>query len=65
MTPEAAAAYESAIRAMTFEQKLAVAASLRAFAWELKRAVIQRRNPELSEAELLRRVRESFGNDGA
>jgi hypothetical protein len=65
MTPEAAAARDRAVRAMTFEQKLLVAESLRVFAWELKRAVIQRRHPELGESEILQRVRAAFGNDRA
>jgi hypothetical protein len=50
---------------MSVEQKLAVADSLRAFAWELTRASIRRRSPELSDAEVLQRVRAAFANDRA
>ena len=45
---------------MTVEAKLHAADSLRHFAWELKRATIQRRHPELSDAETLDQVRAAF-----
>lgn len=63
MHPDAALAQINALRAMTVEQKLLVAESLRAFAWEVKRATIASQQPELSEAEVLRRVRAAFGDD--
>jgi hypothetical protein len=65
MHPDAIAAQIEALRAMSVEQKLAVADSLRAFAWELTRASIRRRSPELSDAEVLQRVRAAFANDRA
>ncbi|MGH7657073.1 MAG: hypothetical protein ACREL6_02485 [Gemmatimonadales bacterium] len=63
--PGAGVAYRNALRAMSAEQKLLVAESLRAFAWELKKAAIARRNPELSSTEVNERVREMFRHDGA
>jgi len=48
---------------MSVEQKLQVAEMLRAFAWELTRASIVRRHPELRETEVIRRVRAAFGHD--
>lgn len=51
-------------RRMSVEAKLLAAESLRDFAWELKRAVIQRLNPDLSESEVLGQVQASF-RDGA
>ena len=65
MRSDGAAVQTAAIRAMSVEQKLRVAESLRAFAWEVKRAALARRHPELSEAEVLRLVRAAFGNDRA
>ena len=65
MRPDAVAAYLTAVRAMKVEQKLRVAESLRAFAWELTRASIARRQPELDETEVTRRVRAAFGHDHA
>jgi hypothetical protein len=61
MRPEAARAQLEAIRAMSVEQRLRVAESLRAFAWELQASVIAQRHPELSAAEVQLRVREAFG----
>ncbi|MDQ3699039.1 MAG: hypothetical protein M3373_13610 [Gemmatimonadota bacterium] len=58
-------AHTKAVRALSIEQKLLVAESLRAFAWDVKRAAISRRDPELSETEVLRRVRAAFGHDRA
>jgi hypothetical protein len=65
MTDDSVAAQDAALRAMTVEQKLAAAESLRAFAWELKRAVIRRRHPEMTEDEVLQRVRAAFGSGSA
>jgi hypothetical protein len=65
MHPDAVRAQTKALRAMSIEQKLRVAEALRAFAWEVKRAAIRRRHPELSETEVLRRVRAAFGHDRA
>ena len=65
MHPDAVEAQTKAIRAMTVEQKLRVAEALRAFAWEVTRASIARRHPELSEAEVLRRVRAAYGYERA
>ena len=65
MKPDTVAAQTKAIRAMSVEQKLRLAESLRAFAWEIKRAAIHRRHPELREADLLVLVRAAFGHDRA
>ena len=65
MHPDAIEAQTQAIRAMSVEQKLRVAESLRAFAWEVTLASIRRRHPTLEEGEVLRRVRAAFGHDGA
>jgi hypothetical protein len=62
MTDDSVAAQDAALRAMTVEQKLAVAESLRAFAWELTRSVIRQRHPELTEDEVLQSVRAAFGS---
>lgn len=62
---DAARAQTSAIRAMTVEQKLRVAESLRAFAWEVTRAAIRRRHPAFGDAEVLRQVRATFADDRA
>lgn len=63
MIDDSVAAQDAALRTMTVEQKLAVAESLRAFAWELKQAVIRRRHPDLSDEEVLQRVRAAFSSD--
>lgn len=63
MLPEAEEVQTKAIRALSVEDKLRVAESLRTFAWELKRASLAQRHPELSNAELLERVRAAFRND--
>ena len=62
MTDDSVAAQDAALRAMTVEQKLMVADSLRAFAWELKRSVIRHEYPGLTEDEVLQRVRAAFGS---
>jgi hypothetical protein len=54
-----------AIRALSIEDRLRVAESLRKFAWDLKASVIAQRNPGLSEAEVAALVREAFGGAGA
>ncbi len=61
MRSEAARVQLDAIRALSVEERLRVAESLRAFAWELKASVIAERHPELSASEVLQRVREAFG----
>jgi hypothetical protein len=53
------------IRALSVEERLRVAESLRTFAWDLKTSVITRRHPELSQAEVAARVREVFRGGGA
>ena len=63
MHHDAARAQAEALRAMSVEQKLRVAESLRAFAWDVTRSAIRRRSPDIGEAELLRRVRAAFGHD--
>ncbi len=63
MLPEAEEVQIRAIRALSVEKKLLVAESLRAFAWEVKRASLAQRHPEWSNAELLERVRAAFLND--
>ena len=60
MRPEAVEAQVKAIRAMSVEDKLCVAESLRTFAWEVKQASLARQHPELSRAELDERVRAAF-----
>lgn len=65
MDSDAVPAQTKAIRAMSVEQKLRVAESLRTFAWEIKRASIRRRKPELSEADVLSLVRAAFRHDRA
>ena len=49
---------------MSVEQKICVAESLRAFAWDVKRATISRQFPTLSYDEVLERVRAAFMNGG-
>jgi len=53
-----------ALRALSVEDRLRVAASLRDFAWALKTSIIAQRHPELSEAEVQQLVREAFGDGG-
>ena len=60
MRPEAARVQLDAIRALSVEERLLVAESLRALAWELQASVIAERHPELTPAEVLERVREMF-----
>jgi hypothetical protein len=60
MRPEAARVELNAIRALSVEERLRVAESLRAFAWELQASVIAERHPELSPSEVVERVREAF-----
>jgi RNA:NAD 2'-phosphotransferase (TPT1/KptA family) len=50
-----------AVRALTPEQKLAVAESLIAQAWELKEAWIRARHPERSEEEVRTLARRAVG----
>ncbi len=50
MHPEAARAQLDAIRALSVEERLCVAESLRAFAWELQASVIAQRHPGDAEA---------------
>jgi hypothetical protein len=64
MRPEAARAQLDALRALTVEDRLRIAESLRRFAWQLKTSVIAAQHPELSAAEVQRRVREVFGRGG-
>ena len=61
MRTEAARAQLDAIRALTVEERLRVAESLRVFAWELQTSVIAKRHPELSATEVQQRVRAVFG----
>jgi len=61
MRSESAHAELEAIRALSVEERLRVAESLRTFAWELQSSVIAQRHPELSPAEVQQRVREVFG----
>lgn len=61
MRPEAARVQLDAIRALSVEQRLRVAESLRSFAWELQASVISERHPELSPSEVQQRVRQVFG----
>ncbi len=63
--PRAVTAQLDAIRALSVEDRLRIADSLRTFAWQLKAAVIAQRHPELSEAEVRARVREAFAGDDA
>jgi hypothetical protein len=65
MRPEAACAHLEAIRALSVEERLLVAESLRTFAWELQASVIANRLPELSVSEVQQRVREMFGRVAA
>ena len=65
MDPRVVHVQVEAIRALTVEDRLRVAESLRAFAWGLKASVIAQRHPELSEAEVTARVREAFGGVAA
>jgi hypothetical protein len=60
MDPKAEEAQRAIYRRMTVEAKLLASEALRDFAWELKRSAIRRRNPDLSERELLDQVRASF-----
>lgn len=61
MHPEAARVQLDALRALSVEERLRVAESLRSFAWDLQASVIAQRHPELTPAEVLQRVREVFG----
>jgi hypothetical protein len=65
MRPEAARAHLDALRALTVEERLQVADSLRQFAWQLRTSVIAQQHPELSTAEVQQRVREAFGRGGS
>ncbi|MFQ6045511.1 MAG: hypothetical protein ACE5PT_04005 [Gemmatimonadales bacterium] len=65
MDSEATAVQIEAIRAFSVEDRLRVAESLRAFAWQLKASVIAQRHPELSDEEVMARVREMLGCVGA
>jgi ABC-type Na+ transport system ATPase subunit NatA len=65
MDAEAEKAQRAIYTRMTVEAKLRASQALREFAWELKRSSIRRRHPELSEQEVLDRVRASFSNDSA
>ena len=65
MDRDALLAQTMSLRAMSVEQKLLIAQSLRAFAWEITKAAITRRHPELSETDVLVRVRAAFSHDGA
>jgi hypothetical protein len=60
MRPEASRSYLDAIRALSVEERLRVAESLRRFAWELKASVIAEQHPELSTTEVQQRVRGAF-----
>lgn len=60
MDSKAETAQLAIYRRMTVEAKLLASQALRDFAWDLKRSSIRRRHPELSERELLDRVRASF-----
>ena len=64
MRPDAVAVQTEALRAMSVEQKLRVAESLRAFAWDIKYATLARQFPTLSHDEILERVRAAFSNGG-
>lgn len=61
MRQEAARAQLDALRALSVEERLRIAESLRAFAWELHGVMIVQRHPELSATEVQHRVREAFG----
>jgi hypothetical protein len=50
-----------ALRRKTVEERIRIAESLRAFAWEVKRATLRRQHPALSDSEIMKRVRDSFG----
>ena len=63
MDPNAYDAETEALRALSVEDRIRVAESLRAFAWDLKVGVIARQHPELSAGEVLTRVRKAFGGD--
>jgi hypothetical protein len=65
MDDTAARVQLDAFRALTVEDRLRVAESIRAFAWQLKAAVIRERYPALSEAEIQARVREAFSGGAA
>ncbi len=65
MDPTADAVEVESIRALSVEDRLRVAQSLRTFAWDLKTSVIARRHPELSQAEVAALVREMFSGDSA
>lgn len=60
-TVDAQQAQLEALRALGVEGRLRIAESLRAFAWELKTAVLAARHPELPPAAVADRVREAFG----
>ena len=57
---DALEAQARAIRAMSVEQKLAVARQLRQTAWELAAAGVRMRHPDLPEADVQARVRHLF-----
>ena len=63
MLPEAEEVQIQGSRALSVEDKLRVAESLRTFAWEVKRTSLAQRHTELSNAEPLERVRAAFRND--
>ncbi len=65
MLPEAVEAQIEAIRALSVEDKLCVAESLREFAWEVKRSSLAQQHADLSNAELHERVRAAFRNGHA
>ena len=57
MHSEAASVQLDAIRALSVEERLRVAESLRAFAWELQEPVIAQRHPELTPAEARKKLK--------
>ena len=65
MDSEVARVQVDAFRALSVEDRLRVAESLRTFAWQLKAAVIAQRHPELSDAEVAARVRDAFARGRA
>ena len=60
MDPTADAVEVDSIRALSVEDRLRIAESLRTFAWDLKISVTARRHPELSQEQVAARVREMF-----
>lgn len=65
MDQRAEQAQRAIYRRMTVEAKLLASQALRDFAWELKRATIRRLHPDISEREVLDRVRASFDHVSA